>query len=118
MVAVGGAIGSCLRYGIGLLETIFSTKGLGTLIVNVAGCFVIGALYMLSTRYEISSHLRLFLFVGLLGGFTTFSTYALDAITMFHSGEILKAIGYIVFTNIAGLLCFVIGAYIVSILLK
>ncbi|MBQ7041671.1 MAG: fluoride efflux transporter CrcB [Muribaculaceae bacterium] len=118
MVAIGGAIGSCLRYGIGLINGVEDTKGLGTFIVNVAGCFVIGALFSLASRWDISEYYRVFLFVGLLGGFTTFSTYALDILTMSQQGEYLNAILYFLLTNVLGIIVAFIGMSFVNIIAK
>ena len=118
MVAVGGAIGCCLRYGVGLMGGISNTKGLGTFIVNVAGCFVIGALFSLASRWDFAEYWRVFLFVGLLGGFTTFSSYALDILTMSQQGEIIKAVIYFIATNLLGLLAAYIGMTLVSFIAK
>ena len=118
MVAAGGAIGCCLRYGVGLIGGVSNTKGLGTFIVNVAGCFVIGALYSLASRCELAEYLRTFLFVGLLGGFTTFSSYALDILTMAQQGELLKAIIYFLLTNALGIIAAFVGVYLVNFMAK
>ncbi len=118
MVAIGGAIGSCLRYGIGLINGVEDTKGLGTFIVNVAGCFVIGALFSIASRWDISEYYRVFLFVGLLGGFTTFSSYALDILSMSQQGEYLNAILYFLLTNILGIIAALIGMSFVNIIAK
>ena len=118
MVAAGGAIGCCLRYGVGLMGGISNTKGLGTFIVNVAGCFVIGALFSLSSRWEFAEHWRVFLFVGLLGGFTTFSSYALEILNIIQQGEIIKAVVYFVATNLLGLLAACVGMILVSFIAK
>lgn len=118
MVAIGGAIGSCLRYGIGLINGVKDTRGLATFIVNVAGCFVIGALFSLASRWNISEYYRVFLFVGLLGGFTTFSSYALDILTMSQQGEYLNAILYFLLTNILGIIVALIGMSFVNIIAK
>ncbi len=118
MVAIGGAIGSCLRYGIGLINGVEDTKGLGTFIVNVAGCFVIGALFSIASRWDISEYYRVFLFMGLLGGFTTFSSYALDILSMSQQGEYLNAILYFLLTNILGIIAALIGMSFVNIIAK
>lgn len=111
-------MGCCLRYGVGLIGGISNTKGLGTFIVNVAGCFVIGALFSLASRWEFAEHWRAFLFVGVLGGFTTFSSYALDILTMSQQGEIIRAVIYFVTTNVLGLLAAFIGMSLVSFMAK
>jgi CrcB protein len=82
-VGVGGALGSMARHGVNHLvhkHWLVSRFPLGTVLVNVAGCFLIGLLAGLtaSERIGLRLHWREFLFVGLLGGFTTFSTFGLD----------------------------------------
>ncbi|HMT13541.1 MAG TPA: CrcB family protein, partial [Aestuariivirga sp.] len=80
-VALGGALGSAARYGVNVL----SGRMLGTafpwhtLIVNVAGSFVMGALVgLMAARWNVGNDARAFLTTGILGGFTTFSAFALD----------------------------------------
>lgn len=118
IVAAGGALGSCLRYGVNCIDGISQMRGVGTLFVNVLGCFVIGALYALFSRCDFAESWRLFLFIGLLGGFTTFSSYALDAMVMMQSGEILRALLYVALTNIIGIILAGLGYYLTSMLVK
>ncbi|AGS22029.1 fluoride efflux transporter CrcB [Rhizobium etli] len=90
LVAVGGAIGSVLRYFVGqwALRLMGPAFPWGTLAVNVVGCFVIGVFAELVTRkFNASVELRLLLITGFLGGFTTFSAFSLDAISLFERGE-------------------------------
>lgn len=93
LIGVGGAIGAIMRYltGIwvhGLLRN--SSFPYGTLVVNVLGCLLIGALIGISeTRGELSSGSRAFLIVGLLGGFTTFSTFGYETMTLIRDGNLL-----------------------------
>ncbi len=98
LVAVGGAIGSLLRYyvGLGSVRLMGPNFPWGTLTVNVVGCFVIGVFAeMIARRFDASTELRLLLITGFLGGFTTFSAFSLDAITLFERGEILAGGIYI-----------------------
>ncbi|MDU0307950.1 fluoride efflux transporter CrcB [Rhizobium sp. 25PS6] len=90
LVAVGGAIGSLLRYYVGqwALRLMGPAFPWGTLAVNVVGCFVIGVFAeMIARKFNASVELRLLLITGFLGGFTTFSAFSLDAISLFERGE-------------------------------
>jgi len=91
-VFVGGGLGSLARYltGLAFLQRFGPGFPYGTLAINLAGCFLIGIIAELAqTRaFGIGSSARLFLVVGVLGGFTTFSTFAYDAVTL--SGEALS----------------------------
>ncbi|ULR45908.1 fluoride efflux transporter CrcB [Rhizobium sp. K102] len=90
LVALGGAIGSVLRYYVGqwALRLMGPAFPWGTLAVNVVGCFVIGVFAeLIARRFNASMELRLLLITGFLGGFTTFSAFSLDAISLFERGE-------------------------------
>ncbi|MCJ9693824.1 fluoride efflux transporter CrcB [Rhizobium sp. PRIMUS64] len=90
LVAFGGAIGSVLRYYVGqwTLRLMGPTFPWGTLAVNVVGCFVIGVFAeLIARKFNASTELRLLLITGFLGGFTTFSAFSLDAISLFERGE-------------------------------
>ncbi|OWV70936.1 protein CrcB [Rhizobium sp. R634] len=90
LVAVGGAIGSVLRYYVGrwALKLMGPAFPWGTLAVNVVGCFVIGVFAeLIARKFNASTELRLLLITGFLGGFTTFSAFSLDAISLFEGGE-------------------------------
>ncbi len=86
-VAVGGAIGSVARHAVNQLvhERWLTTRfPIATVVVNLAGCFVIGLLagVLVSERITLRPYSREFIFVGLLGGFTTFSTFGLDTLLL------------------------------------
>lgn len=98
LVAFGGALGSVCRYlvGIGALRLMGPSFPWGTLTVNVAGSFAIGVLAeLIVARFGASAELRLLLITGFLGGFTTFSAFALDAVTLFERGASLAATTYL-----------------------
>lgn len=90
-VAVGGAIGSLLRHGVNTLFASLLERPIphATATVNLIGSGVIGVLAgaIASGRLPMSATTRAFVFVGILGGFTTFSSYMLDTLTLAYSGE-------------------------------
>ncbi|MBC7151872.1 MAG: fluoride efflux transporter CrcB [Rhizobium sp.] len=99
LVAFGGAVGSVCRYlvGVGALRLMSPAFPWGTLAVNVAGSFAIGILAeLIVARFGASTELRLLLITGFLGGFTTFSAFALDAVTLFERGASLAAATYLI----------------------
>lgn len=105
-IAAGGAIGSVLRHfvGKGALVLFGSTFPVGTLFVNVLGSFVMGVLVALFAHtLNPPQEVRAFLTVGLLGGFTTFSSFSLDAVTLYERGETLSAMLYVVLSVILSL---------------
>ena len=98
LVAVGGATGSLLRYYVGqwALRLMGPAFPWGTLTVNVVGCFVIGLFTeLIARKFNASVELRLLLVTGFLGGFTTFSAFSLDAISLFERGEAVAGGVYI-----------------------
>lgn len=98
MVALGGAIGSMLRYLVGVLAARFFGIGFpwGTLIVNVAGSFLMGVLVAsVAVRFSISNEFRSFLAIGVLGGFTTFSSFALDFVYLLEKKQNFEGLAYL-----------------------
>jgi fluoride exporter len=100
-VAIGGAIGSLARHwlNIEIGHRLERTVPWATFTVNVIGCLIVGALAgrIASGRMHLTTVVRTFLFVGVLGGFTTFSSFGLDTFTLAHGGEYASA-----FWNVAG----------------
>ncbi|MDF1655862.1 MAG: fluoride efflux transporter CrcB [Coxiellaceae bacterium] len=98
-VMIGGAIGSCLRFATTRMVQRLPLEGgfpFGILSVNIIGSFVIGLLAtLLVGKYHLGAPWRAGIFVGVLGGFTTFSSFSLDTMTLFEAGHYLYA-----FTNI------------------
>jgi CrcB protein len=107
----GGAIGSYLRYAVsGLSYRLFDwTFPVGTLVVNSVGSFIIGFLWAVFEDGNLSASSRAFLFVGILGGFTTFSTYMLETLNLMRDGETRLALYNLVGSNIVGLVMVVCG---------
>lgn len=114
-VALGGAVGSVGRYLIALAAGRYHTQTFpaGTFIANLLGCLLIGILWALFDRVHISNEVRLFIFTGFLGGFTTFSTFARETTQLFHMGEHLQAFTYLALSNISGLAMVAIGFIVV-----
>jgi fluoride exporter len=98
-VALGGAIGSVSRYMVGIGSgKLFGTEfPWGTLIINATGSFLIGAFVgLFATRWELSQAMRIFLTVGICGGYTTFSTFSLDAYYLTERGQTWASLAYMV----------------------
>ncbi len=110
-VALGGAIGSTGRYLTSLAVESFSNSRFPyeTLAANLLGCFLIGLLWGYFERLTISNEFRLFLFTGVLGGYTTFSTFARENIQFFKTGEPFSALSYILVSNLIGLSLVAVG---------
>lgn len=106
-VGLGGTLGAILRYSISLLPLKSSFPFL-TLITNVIGAFVIGIVVGLFEKHYLSSNINLFLKTGVCGGFTTFSTFSLETLTLLENGMPSIAMIY-AFVSIIG--C-VIGVYL------
>lgn len=102
-VAFGGGVGSALRYGltrrIGVADEGFPVA---TFAVNMAGSFILGLLIgLVASRF--SGDVRAGLFVGLLGGFTTYSTFAFESVALIREGTAGIAVGYVLASVLAGL---------------
>lgn len=110
-VAVGGAIGALARYGVGLaLPHGTGSFPLGTFLINVVGCLLIGALIVAITEWRQTHPLvRPFVVTGFLGGFTTFSTYAVDSEQLIAAGRVGTAAVYIAGTLAAAVLATWLG---------
>jgi len=107
LVALGGALGSVARYlfSTAVLRATGSLFPVGTFAVNVVGCFVFGVIAgAAEQRVQLAPELRLFLLVGILGGFTTFSSYAFESFALVRDGQFVWAGLNIVGQVVAGLI--------------
>ncbi|MFH7320444.1 fluoride efflux transporter CrcB [Desulfurivibrio sp. D14AmB] len=104
-IMAGGAIGSLLRHLIFLLVQRPAGAGFpyGTLAANLLGCLSIGFLWYLLVDSRLTQEWRLFLFTGILGGFTTFSTFARETTDLIRIGEWKTALVYVGVSNILGI---------------
>jgi CrcB protein len=118
-VALGGALGSAARHTVNRLvhqEWPLLRFPLSTVIVNIVGCAVIGVLAgMVATgRLPMSITWREFVFVGILGGFTTFSTFGLDTIALVRAGDIGNAASNVLVQVVGGLFAVYAGLWVVE----
>ncbi|HET9337340.1 MAG TPA: fluoride efflux transporter CrcB [Sphingomicrobium sp.] len=111
LVFAGGGLGAMARHGINRAGLAMLGPGFPwwTLGVNVAGSLLIGLLAGLLGALETGHHARLFLTTGFLGGFTTFSAFSLDALTLWERGQPMHAISYIAGSVVLSLLAAAIG---------
>ena len=120
LLSVGAVSGALLRYW---LSGIVVTKKLavmpiGTVIVNISGCFVFGMLLAFMEKFEVISEVRTMLFIGLLGSYTTFSSFAFEAFEMMRQKEILFSAVYVLISVIGGLLFFIAGYFLIKLILR
>jgi fluoride exporter len=112
LIGFAGLVGTLCRYGLsGLVARRFGeTFPTGTIIVNVVGCFLAGFLYYLfQERFLVGEVVRTAVMIGFLGGFTTFSSFALQTLTLLKDGEVFLATLNIAISNAAGLLMVWVG---------
>jgi CrcB protein len=116
-VGIGGAAGSMARYGIGVLMGKFVSQPYphATFLINIVGCFIIGVLFGLGNKYNIiPGNWWLVLATGFCGGFTTFSSFALENISLMRSGHSTTAFLYTVLSVMGGLILCRLGIALIK----
>jgi fluoride exporter len=115
-VAIGGCLGSVARYWLSGVVYRLSGSGFpyGTLAVNVLGCFLLGAVMSLvEYRQMFGPSLRVFLTIGVMGGFTTFSTFGFETFALLRDQEYAAAIGNVAANVVVGLIA-VVGGWMLA----
>ncbi len=112
-VALGGALGAMMRFGVGISMLRLTGAGfpLGVLTVNIVGSFIMGA-FMVFSFHRGFDHFNAFVMTGLLGGFTTFSAFSLEAFTLFERGQIIQAGLYVFLSVTVSITALVLGVWI------
>jgi len=116
LIGIGSFIGGTSRY---LLSLLIQSKTatpfpLHTLIINIIGCFLIGIVFGLFDKGQTSQEWKLFLATGILGGFTTFSAFSIETLTLFREGYIGYALVYIFSSVFLGLLLTYLAYWLVK----
>lgn len=113
IIGIGGCIGAILRYLVaGGVHTLFKTSAfpVGTMTVNITGCLLIGlGGGLIESRQFFSPEWRAFIFVGMLGSFTTFSTFGLETFNLAKQGQWLASFGNVGFSLVVGLVAVLAG---------
>ncbi|MGE5198281.1 MAG: fluoride efflux transporter CrcB [Rhodospirillaceae bacterium] len=111
-VAAGGAVGAAARYTLAGIVHRFTSASFpyGTFAVNMIGCLLFGLIFGLTEqRFQIPPAVRAFLLVGVLGGFTTFSSYAFESFQLLRDAEYFRASANVAGQVVLGLVCFWLG---------
>ena len=117
-IALGGAIGSLLRYFVASAIQSPANSGfpIGIFVVNITGGLLMGIIVELSAlKLNLTPEVRAFLTVGILGGYTTFSTFSLDSVLLIQRGEYISAATYIIGSTVLSILALFTGLYLVRI---
>ncbi len=120
VIALGGAIGTLLRYIAGGLDYRFSNGvfPISTLVVNVTGSLTIGFLWGIVDRFTVSPNVRLFVFIGILGGYTTFSTFSLETFNLMRDGEYRIALMNVILSVILSIGAVFLGYFVSKMLMN
>lgn len=115
VVGIGGFIGSIFRYLFSKLTIIQGSFPFNTLLINIIGSLAIGIIAALALKnLDLDEKTVLFLKVGICGGFTTFSTFALDSFELINKGDYLGSFLYILLSIVLSIVCIYLGFYVIK----
>ena len=116
LVGIGGFAGSVGRYLIAQLVqgNLLTSFPFGTMTVNILGCFIIGMIYALSMKGSMPAEYRVLLATGFCGGFTTFSSFSYESMTLMQDGQFLYASLYAGFSFFLGLIAVYLGSLFIK----
>lgn len=115
VVGIGGFIGSIFRYLFSKLTIIQGSFPFNTLLINIIGSLAIGIIAALVLKnLDFDEKTVLFLKVGICGGFTTFSTFALDSFELINKGDYLGSFLYILLSIVLSIVCIYLGFYVIK----
>jgi CrcB protein len=119
-IAIGGCLGAVSRYSLSrfIYNTMGTTFPWGTFTVNIIGCFFIGFFYDFFEKILVSYYARNFISVGFIGAFTTFSTFSMESVALFASGEYKEGCINIVLSNVCGITFVILGMLASRVLLR
>ena len=121
IIGLGGALGAAARYALSswILQKYLHSFPLGTFTVNILGCFLLGIVYVLGVEVLVlNPNTRLFISIGFLGAFTTFSTFSLETLNIIKNGEFKIALYYGLGSVVLGLFAVWLGMSVTQFLLK
>jgi CrcB protein len=119
-VALGGSLGSAARYlvGVGVGRLFASSFPWGTLIINLVGSFMLGALIeAFALRWSASEAMRAFLTIGFCGGFTTFSTFSMDTVFLMQKGGVFLPLVYVVTSVVLSVTALYVALFLMRLIL-
>lgn len=112
-VAFGGALGAVMRYltGLGVLRLVGGSFPMGVISVNIIGSFLMGVFVVFAAKRGLTD-LSPLIMTGFLGGFTTFSAFSLEAVTLFERGQTGAGVAYVLISVIGSILALALGVWL------